>query len=201
MTMAEEHRSEAARDSMRPGASQIAGPADLNAADPNATARVAPGAIQPSPAAGTVAAVMNAPVRATDHPLPAPAPASPVAKGAFELDRRDDKFNLKPSDNRSAPIPDDQRKISYEVYETRNVLKLLSEEKAFKIGDEIYCEFIDRLLQAAYVGCVSPYVDTTGLRQLLSKSARILSAEKVDTSSTTICCGSDFGRWPGSALR
>src|SRR5271166_1272360 len=43
-------------------------------------------------------------------------------KGLFEFEdnKKDDQFNLKPRDDRSVSIPDDQRKISIEVYEARN---------------------------------------------------------------------------------
>src|SRR5438477_390551 len=51
-------------------------------------------------------------------------PALP-AHGMFvwEHNKKGDDFNLKPADNRSVQIPDDQRKISGEVYENRNILK------------------------------------------------------------------------------
>ncbi len=108
----------------------------------------------------TDSAVSHAPANATGRPPP-PASGAPVVKGAFELERSDDEFNLKPRDDRSGPVPDDQRKISGEVYEIRNILKLLREQGKFKKDSEAYDEFIKRILQAAYVGCVSPNVDTT----------------------------------------
>ena len=84
-------------------------------------------------------------------------------KGLFEFEdnKKDDQFNLKPRDDRSVSIPDDQRKISIEVYEVRNVLKLLQEQEIFDSNDPAYHEFMKRVLQAAEVGCVSPAADTT----------------------------------------
>jgi hypothetical protein len=77
----------------------------------------------------------------------------------FEDNDRTDNFNLKPRDNRTGLIPEDQRKINHEVYEARNILKLLKQQRAFRRNDA-YKEFIDRLLQAAMVGCVARHVDT-----------------------------------------
>src|SRR5258706_9824005 len=105
-------------------------------------------------------------------PLPSGKPEAPAVKGMFKFhnDERGDQFNLRPRDDRSGAIPEDQRKISYELYEARNVLKLLQEEGAFKSDDKAkgdttpgvksYDEFIARLTQAAEVGCVSEGVDT-----------------------------------------
>jgi len=159
MTMAEEIGSKAAGEPTKPDPTEAAHPAVLDTAGSNPTEPADPGAPQaprptPTPPGATVP-----PRNATDHPPP---PTAPVA-GAFSFadEKRDDQFNLKPRDDRSAPIPEDQRKISGEVYEARNILKLLQEQRAFKKRDSAYHEFINRTVQAAYVGCVSPNVDTT----------------------------------------
>ena len=83
------------------------------------------------------------------------------AEPAFEFEDNDrtEDFNLKPRDNRPAPIPEDQRKITHEVYEARNILKLLKQQRAYRRNDA-YKEFIDRVVQAATVGCVARHVDT-----------------------------------------
>jgi hypothetical protein len=87
------------------------------------------------------------------------AAAGPEPAFEFEDNDRSEHFNLKPRDNRPGPIPEDQRKISHEVYAARNILKLLKEKRAFRRNDA-YKEFIDRVLQAATVGCVARHVDT-----------------------------------------
>src|SRR4051812_1170799 len=79
---------------------------------------------------------------------------------AFQFEKNDlsDNFNLTHRDDFHGPIPEDQRKVSYDVYEARNVLKLLKEDRAFgKKGP--YDEFIKRVVQAARAGCVAPYAE------------------------------------------
>jgi hypothetical protein len=63
---------------------------------------------------------------------PSASPPQPV-KGTFEWEegKTDENFNLKPNVNRAMPIPEDQRKISGEVYEIRGVLRLLKEQGEF----------------------------------------------------------------------
>jgi hypothetical protein len=125
--------------------------------------------LQPFPSAGQDAATPNttAPI---DSGVTKPAPPTselPPAptQGVFEFegDRRDEAFNLHVLEKRSGPVPDDQARISREVYEVRNILKLLKEKKAFKDKEDLqaYEEFVQRILQAADLGCVSPNVDTT----------------------------------------
>jgi hypothetical protein len=75
----------------------------------------------------------------------------------FEGDNdRDDQFNLRPLPDRQSPIPEDQRKVAHDVYEARNVLKLLRENGA--IPQDKYQEFIKRVCQAGRAGCVASYV-------------------------------------------
>jgi hypothetical protein len=83
--------------------------------------------------------------------------------GAFEFvdNIKTDQFNLRPLNNRAGPIPEDQRKISTEVYGARNILKLLKEQDAFAKDPMAYDEFIARVVQAAEVGCVGSNVDTS----------------------------------------
>ena len=90
-------------------------------------------------------------------------PPPPCIAGVFEFvnNIKTDQFNLRPLDNRACgPIPEDQRKISREVYEARNILKLLEEQGAFYKDHIAYEEFIARVVQAGEVGCVGQNVDT-----------------------------------------
>ena len=61
-----------------------------------------------------------------------------------------ENFNLRPRTGFKGPIPEDQSKISQGVYEARNVLKLLKEDKA--ITDTRFDEFIQRITQAGTRG-------------------------------------------------
>jgi hypothetical protein len=80
---------------------------------------------------------------------------------AFELENniRTEKFNLRPLPSLRSPIPEDQRQVAQDVYEVRNVLKLLKGDCSF-VKQDGFGEFLERLLQAAHVGCVAPYVHT-----------------------------------------
>jgi len=97
-----------------------------------------------------------------------PAQAVTVIPGAFILvdesvasEFAGDKFNLKPREDRLGPIPEDQRKISHEVYAVRNTVKFLYErKKRLAIAEKDYTEFIERVKQAARVGCTGSNVDT-----------------------------------------
>ncbi|HUI13325.1 MAG TPA: hypothetical protein VL048_07665 [Xanthobacteraceae bacterium] len=93
----------------------------------------------------------------------------------FEGDNdRDDKFNLRPLPDRHSPIPEDQRKVAHDVYEARNVLKLLLENNA--IAQDKYEEFIKRVCQAGRAGCVASYVHpilgATALEQIRADIVR-----------------------------
>lgn len=83
----------------------------------------------------------------------------PAGSFHFEDDIKTDAFNLKPKDVEAA-IPEDQREISHEVYEARNVLKLLQAHHGFKKDDATYDEFIKRVVEAAEAGCVINNVKT-----------------------------------------
>ena len=82
-----------------------------------------------------------------------------MVAGAFEIEGEGEMFNLKHKDV-AGGIPDDQRKISHDVYEARNILKLLKDKGAFRNDVESFNEFITRVLQAAKSGCVEQHVDT-----------------------------------------
>jgi hypothetical protein len=71
----------------------------------------------------------------------------------------DENFNLRPRTGFNGTIPEDQRKVSQDVYEARNVLKLLQDDQA--ITDALFKEFIARDTQAGFAGCVANNVDTT----------------------------------------
>jgi hypothetical protein len=95
-------------------------------------------------------------------PPPINTGAVPAIRGAFVLDETGkcagDNFDLKPREDRLGPIPEDQRKVSHEVYAVRNTLKLL--KKLTRVDDKDYDEFIERVKQAARVGCDVSNVDT-----------------------------------------
>ncbi len=103
----------------------------------------------------------------TDRP---PAPAAANTKPAFEFEGNDqsENFNLKPREDLTSPIPGDQRKVTQDVYEARNVLKLLKEDEAFGT-QATYDEFIKRVTQAGRAGCVAPYVDPGGAGSALEQ--------------------------------
>jgi hypothetical protein len=91
--------------------------------------------------------------------------------GAFQIEvpaGSEDNFNLHPAI--PDPLPDDQVKISQDVYQAINVLKLLKAKGAFKNDDPTYKEFVTRIIQAARVGCtdadVHPAVATTALKDI-----------------------------------
>jgi hypothetical protein len=120
-------------------------PADASTQTPAAQTGAA------APATVTAAPATAVPATAT----PAPATAYPPA---FEIENNNTKenFNLRPRTGFKGPIPEDQSKISQDVYEARNVLKLLKEDKA--INDPRFDEFIQRITQAGFVGCVADNV-------------------------------------------
>ena len=110
---------------------------------------------------GETAAALRAAQDAADVGGPPPPTEGRTAiPGAFHLDDKnaDDNFNLKPREDRPGPIPEDQRKVSREVYAVRNTLKFLHGKKE-KMED--YTEFIERVKQAARVGCEGSNVDTS----------------------------------------
>lgn len=78
---------------------------------------------------------------------------------AFEFvnDDRSENFDLRPRTDFHGPIPDDQAKISRDVYEIRNVLKLIKDNRAI-VAEETYNEFIERVVQAGSAGCAAPHV-------------------------------------------
>ena len=84
--------------------------------------------------------------------------ATAVNAPAFEFERGDmsEKFNLRPRPSFKGAIPEDQSKVSHDVYEARNVLKLLKDDKA--ISDLLFNEFIERVTQAGFAGCVAENV-------------------------------------------
>ena len=87
-----------------------------------------------------------------------------------EPGHKGDAFNLKPRDLAES-IPEEQRRISHEVYEARNVLKLLHEQKAFKSSEKSYHEFIQRVVQAAEVGCAGAEKTTRFVHTKLASEA------------------------------
>jgi hypothetical protein len=148
----------------QPGATTPAGSAAPVTAAPVTAAPVTAAPVTAAPV--TAAPVTAAPVTAapaTAAPVTAaPVPAAPVPATAFlpafeyENNIMNENFNLRPRTGFKATIPEDQRKVSEDVYEARNVLKLLKEDNA--ITDLHFDEFIQRITQAGYVGCVAENV-------------------------------------------
>jgi hypothetical protein len=95
---------------------------------------------------------------------------------AFEYENgiMTENFNLRPRTGFKGTIPDDQLKITQDVYEARNVLKLLIDDKAIK--KPLFEEFIQRVTQAGFVGCVAdnayPVVASDALEQIRADIVR-----------------------------
>ena len=123
------------------------------------------------PATATAASAGAAPGSAAGQPSAANAPptAAAVVNPAFEYEGGDmtENFNLRPLPNFVGAIPDDQRGISHDVYEARNVLKLLKDDKA--ITEDQFKEFMTRVTQAGFAGCVAKNVATTLARDALEQ--------------------------------
>jgi hypothetical protein len=97
--------------------------------------------------------------------------------GAFAIDvpaNDPENFNLRPIV--PDPLPDDQEKISHEVYRAINILKLLRARGVFRNDDAAYAEFVTRIIQVARVGCVDdqvhPALATTALEQIRTDIVR-----------------------------
>jgi hypothetical protein len=84
-----------------------------------------------------------------------------ITEPAFEFENNDvtENFNLRPRPDLRIPVPEAQRKIGHDVYEARNILKLLKQDKALG-AHGAYDEFMQRVVQAGRAGCVAPHVDT-----------------------------------------
>jgi hypothetical protein len=105
-------------------------------------------------------------------PTVTPRPTTPTpaqtgngtVQGAFKIEvRQDEEFDLHPAPHHRHPIPADQMKLSHEVYETKNILKLLKENNRFEKPPNqgaAYREFINRVKEAAKVGCTGDDVET-----------------------------------------
>jgi hypothetical protein len=106
-------------------------------------------------------------------PPPPPPPLTPptptptgngAVQGAFEIqDLPDEEFDLRPAPHHRHPIPADQVMLSQDVYETKNILKLLQENNWFGESPQqggAYREFINRVKEAAKVGCIGDDVET-----------------------------------------
>jgi hypothetical protein len=79
----------------------------------------------------------------------------------------DDTFNLAPVDQQD-PIPEEQQSVQTEVYEARNILQFLRRRGAFSNDQHSYNQFIQRLIQAATVGCVQQNVQTGSAKNALN---------------------------------
>lgn len=88
--------------------------------------------------------------------------------GAFQIRPKNQNFNLKPK-GAEVEVPDDQRKISHDVYETRNILKFLKDQGVFADDKASFDEYITRVIQAAEVGCTAKQVDTRVAAEALAQ--------------------------------
>lgn len=77
-----------------------------------------------------------------------------MAAGVFEIEDNGEEFNIKPKDI-ADPIPDDQRELNHDIYETWNIAKLLKEGGVFKSDDPSFTEYRTRLLEAANIGLIA----------------------------------------------
>jgi hypothetical protein len=96
-----------------------------------------------------------------------PAGGSQPTPGAYELAKGlepGEEFNLRLTEDHAHPVPADQAKLSKDVYETRNILKLLRSEGRLGTkteSDGTYDKFIIRVKEAARAGCIGKNVETT----------------------------------------
>ena len=105
-------------------------------------------------------------------------PGAYVEHGQFEFAKLGEDFDLRPREHRTMPISEDQRKISQEVYEARNVLKLLEENK--RLQKKAYHEFIERVIEAGRAGCAADVVDPVLAKEALAQiRAEILRRVRV----------------------
>jgi hypothetical protein len=86
-------------------------------------------------------------------------------KGAFQIvDLQDgEEFDLRPTPHHRHPLPTDQVKLSQAIYETKNILKLLQENKLFGTPPTpggAYWEFLSRVKEVAKAGCIGDNVET-----------------------------------------
>src|SRR5271169_5065289 len=94
------------------------------------------------------------PIDAKTGPPPLPTADGRVV-GAFQIDDRpDEEFDLHPAPNHPHPLPTDQVKLSREIYETKNVLKLLQENKRFGAQRRAYHELLSRVKEVANAGLI-----------------------------------------------
>ena len=90
-----------------------------------------------------------------------PQPQPGVTPGAYEWKEpvaEGEEFNLGLKEGHAHPVPADQAKLSKDVYETKNILKLLHSEG--RLVTKPYAEFITRVKEAASAGCIGPAVET-----------------------------------------
>lgn len=80
-----------------------------------------------------------------------------IQHGFFEIVGTGDEFDLRPREHRTEPVPEEQQRVSVQVYDTRNILKLLMETN--RLEQKAYSEFISRVTAAARAGCAADVVD------------------------------------------
>jgi len=116
-----------------------------------------------------------------------------MPRGAFQLTGDNENFDLRPADNLATAIPRDQRKVSLEVYEIRNILVLLKRCNRFANDEPTFQEFVNRLRQAATGGCcavnVNPGLAEDALDQIRTDITRRVGRPTVYRN---LCC---FAGW------
>lgn len=128
------------------------------------------GQIQPAGGAGRGAGGSSsggAPVGATQPSAAGgPQPQPGVTPGAYEFKDTlvaGEEFNLGLKPGHAHPVPADQAKLSKDIYETKNILKLLHGEGRLGTkpdSNDTYAEFINRVKESASAGCIGPDVET-----------------------------------------
>ncbi len=91
-----------------------------------------------------------------------------MSEGAFTIEGSGlDDYDIKPRSDLAEPIPPDQRKLQKEIYRTRGILKLLTEQGVFGTKnktqedteqDVVLKEFKTRLRQIAETGLTGTFV-------------------------------------------
>lgn len=100
-----------------------------------------------------------------------------MARGVFDVEDSGEEFNIKPKEI-ADPIPDDQRELNHDIYETWNILKLLKEGGVFKSDDTSFAEYRTRLLEAANIGLTANYVKSKLASDALAQIQRHIVKRK-----------------------
>jgi hypothetical protein len=93
-----------------------------------------------------------------------------VTPGAYKFKEHPaagEEFNLGLKEGHAHPVPIDQAQLSKDIYETKNILKLLHDKG--RLAPKPYAEFINRVMEVAEGGCIGPDVETALAADALSQ--------------------------------